>query len=91
MSDGRNTHAEAGARVLTEAPLRKLTLTSVFLNGELRNFPFSLVHNHGSSERWRKTSRGGSQKGVKGFSLDRGRGSGLAEQHACQIYSSMLA
>lgn len=51
MSDGRNTHAEAGARVLTAAPLRKLTLTSVFLDGELRNFPFSLVHNHGSSER----------------------------------------
>lgn len=50
MSDGRNTHADPGARVLTAAPLRKLTLMSVFLNGERRNFPFTLVHNQGSSE-----------------------------------------
>lgn len=51
MSDGWNTHAEAGARVQTAAWLHKLTFASVFLNGELRNFPFSLVRNHGSSER----------------------------------------
>lgn len=84
MSDGWNTHAEAGARVPTAAWLHKLTFASVFLNGELRNFPFSLVHNHGSSEQLTGRCPGVEvKKGVTWFSLDR---RGVSAQQPCQIW-----